>query len=228
MPPKKEEIEEIKKSLDFLSEEISTVSKQQKTIIDLMGEIKELKKQNEEKDKRITSLECHVADMEQHYRMNVIVVSGLETRPRSYARAVTTTGSGELIDPDMDSVKQQVTAFFHSKGISICHTDIEACHPLPQKNKTDQPALLIRFTNRKNKNALLRQGKNLRGTDVYVNEHLTKKNADIGFSSASLGSVPFWQSTWTTNCKVFIKLNGSPEDARVLSVRHIEELDKYQ
>lgn len=150
MPPKKnEEIEEIKKSLDFLSEEISIVSKQQKTIIDLMSEIKELKKQNEEKDKRIASLECRVADMEQHSRMNDIVISGLETRPRSYARAVTATDSGELVDPAMDSVEQQVTAFFHSKGVSISNTDIEACHPLPRKNKNDKPAIIIRFTNRK-------------------------------------------------------------------------------
>lgn len=229
MPPKKnEEIEEIKKTLDFLSEEISTVSKQQKSIIDLMSEIKELKKQNEEKDKRIASLECRVADMEQHSRMNDIVVSGLETRPRSYARAVTTIGSGELIDTDMDSVEQQVTAFFHSKGLSISKTDIEACHPLPRKNKNDKPAIIIRFTNRKNKNALLRQGKKLRGTDVYVNEHLTKKNADIARRARFLRKQRKIQSTWTTNCKVFIKLNGSPEEARVLSVRFIEELDKYQ
>lgn len=229
MPPKKyKEIEEIKKSLDFLSEEISTVSKQQKTIIDLMSEIKELKKQNEEKDKRIASLECRVADMEQYSRMNDIVVSGLETRPRSYARAVTTTGSGELIDPDMDSVEQQVTAFFHSKGLSISKTDIEACHPLPRKNKNDKPAIIIRFTNRKNKNALLRQGKKLRGTDVYVNEHLTKKNADIARKARFLRKQRKIQSTWTTNCKVFIKLNGSPEEAKVLSVRFIEELNKYQ
>lgn len=141
---------------------------------------------------------------------------------------MTTIGSGELIDTDMDSVEQQVTAFFHSKGLSISKTDIEACHPLPRKNKNDKPAIIIRFTNRKNKNALLRQGKKLRGTDVYVNEHLTKKNADIARRARFLRKQRKIQSTWTTNCKVFIKLNGSPEEARVLSVRFIEELDKYQ
>ena len=64
MPPKKncaitdEEVKEIKKMLDFLSEVIATVSKQQKMIMDLMGKIKELKRQNAEKDKRIALLEC--------------------------------------------------------------------------------------------------------------------------------------------------------------------------
>ena len=32
---------------------------------------------------------------------------------------------------------------------------------------------------------------------------------------------------WTMNCKVFIKLNGTPEEAKVLVVRDITELDKY-
>lgn len=44
------EIEDIKKSLNFMLEEISNIFKQQKLIMDLMGEIKELKRQNVEKD----------------------------------------------------------------------------------------------------------------------------------------------------------------------------------
>ncbi|ROL41279.1 hypothetical protein DPX16_5388 [Anabarilius grahami] len=229
MPPKKnDEIEEIKKSLDFLCEEIMTVSKQQKMIMDLMSEVKELKKQNQEKDKRIASLEYRVADLEQYTRMNDIVVSGLETRPRSYARAVTTTVGGELTDLDMDSMEQQVTAFFHSKGISISNTDMESCYPLFRKNKNDKPAIIIRFKNRENKTALLRQGKKLKGSDVYVNEHLTKKNADIAKRARFLRKQKKIQSTWTSNCKVYIKLKGAPEEARVLIVRCIEELDKYQ
>lgn len=36
-----------------MSEEMTKISKQQKVILDLMGEIKDLKKQNEERVKRI-------------------------------------------------------------------------------------------------------------------------------------------------------------------------------
>lgn len=74
----------------------------------------------------------------------------------------------------MNSVEQQVTAFFHSRGISISNTDIESCDPLPRKNKNDKPVTITSFNKRKNKIVLLRQGKKLRGTDVYINEHLTK------------------------------------------------------
>lgn len=141
---------------------------------------------------------------------------------------MTATDGGELTDPDKDSVEQQVTAFFHSRGISISNTDIESCHPLPWKNKNDKPVIIIRFNNRKNKNLLFRQGKKLRGTDVYINEHLTKMNADIARRARLLRKQEKIQSTWTTNCEVYIKLNGAPEEARVLTIRNIEELDKYQ
>ena len=85
----------------------------------------------------------------------------------------------------------------------------------------------MRFSNRKHKSALLKQGRMLKGSDVFINEHLTKKNADIARKARFLRKQKKIQSTWTTNCKVFIKLNGTPEEAKVLGVRDITELDKY-
>lgn len=63
---------------------------------------------------------------------------------------------------------------------------------------------------------------------MYINEHLTKKNADIVRQAHFLRKLNKIQSTWTSNCKVFIKLNGSQEAAKVLIIKDIQELDKYQ
>lgn len=82
--------------------------------------------------------------------------------------------------------------------------------------------------NRKHKITLLRQGKKLKGTDVYLKEHLTKRNADVARKARFLRKQRKIQSTWTANCKIFIKLKGTPEEAKVLVIRDIEELDKYQ
>ncbi|KAK1896608.1 Ubiquinone/menaquinone biosynthesis C-methyltransferase UbiE [Dissostichus eleginoides] len=112
MAPKKsanlpDEVEEIKKSLDFLSAEIKTVAAQQNQIMELMGEIQSLKIQNIEKDKKITFLENRVADLEQYTRMNDLIISGLKTRHRSYARAAaasedTAAGRGGADAPEVD------------------------------------------------------------------------------------------------------------------------------
>lgn len=85
----------------------------------------------------------------------------------------------------------------------------------------------MRFTNRKKKIALLKQGRKLKGTNVFINEHLTKKNADIARIARQLRKQGNIQQTWVTNCKIFIKLNGTPEEAKVLVVKRIEDLDKY-
>lgn len=118
-------------------------------------------------------LECQVADLEQYSMLNDIMVSGLETKPRSYARAV--RADEEPTEPDLDSLKLQVINFFDSKGIKMDSRDIEACHPLPTKNKNMKPAIIICFMNRKHKFEMLKQGKKLRESNVYLNDHLTKK-----------------------------------------------------
>lgn len=231
MAPKKvptvEEMEDIKKSLDFLGEEVSAVRLQQRNILDMVEEIKALRLQNIEKEKRIVFLENRVADLEQYTRINDIIVTGLQMKPRSYARAVTGGDGEEQREEDANSVEQQVTAFLHSRGIEVNNKNIEACHPLPRRNNTSKPAIIIRFANRKHKTELLKQGRKLKGSDVYLNEHLTKKNADIARKARLLRKQGKIQNTWTQNCKIFIKLKGSPEEAKVLVIRDIEELDKF-
>lgn len=226
MPPKMEkEFKEFKDALEFLTAEMAAVRLEQKTIISLVEEVKTLRLQLNEKEKTIAQLENRVSDLEQYTRMNDIIVTGLAIKPRSFARAV--AGLDETNQADSTSVEQQVTAFFLSKGIELDGRSIEACHPLPQRT-SDKPTIILRFANRKHKTALLKQKKILRGSDVYLNEHLTKKNADIAKKARFLRKGRKIQSTWTANCKVYIKPNGAPENSRGLVVRSIEELDKYQ
>ena len=233
MGPKKnlqmeEDVEDIKKSLNFLTEEVTAVRKLQSSILDLVKEVKTLRIQNAEKDKQLADLENKVEELEQYTRINNVIVSGLQVKPRSYARAVTADSEGGHGELDVGSTEQQVAAFLQSKGIHLNCNNIEVCHPLPRRNSSDKPAIIIRFVNRKHKIALLREGRRLKGTDVYLNEHLTKRNAEIAKNARYLKKQKKIQNTWTTNCKIFIKLNGPPEEAKVLVIRDDAELVKYQ
>lgn len=223
------EMEEIKQSLNFMSSEISKNSEQLKTLLGIMAEISKLRQLNEEKDKVIAALEGRVSDLEQYTRMNDIVITGLDIKPRTYARAVRKPeDDGGHTDADIQSVEQQVIYFMNSKGIKLDERDIEACHPLPRRNSLVKPAVIVKFVNRKRKTEVIKQGKKLKGTNVYVNEHLTKKNSDIARQARMLKRAGKIQATWTSNCKILIKLNGTPEEAQVLRVTTIQELDKYQ
>lgn len=229
-PPRKsttpEGFEKIKLSLHTLCGGVTAVRMQQDQLLGLLEEVKQLRLQNSEKDKRIVDLERRVDKLEQYSRINDVVITGINIRPRSYARAVA-ADSGEPSKQETQSVEQQVASYLQSGGIELDREHIEACHPLPVKNERP-PALIIRSTNRKKKTALLTQGHKLKGTNVFTNEHLTKKNADIARIARQLKKQGKIQHTWVTNCKIFIKLNGSPEAAKVLVVKNIEDLEQYR
>ena len=178
MPPKKipphaEEVDDIKRSLDMLTEEVSVVRQQQIAIMSQVEEVKALRLENSEKDKKIFSLENRVDELEQYTRINNIIITGLETKPRSYAQAATRMTGGDTSEEDATSVELQVTAFLNSKGIEIDSDNIDACHQLPRGNKTDKPAIIIRFANRKQKTELLKQQE----TQTCV----TRTGASVGF-----------------------------------------------
>lgn len=133
----------------------------------------------------------------------------------------------ENTEPDIESVEQQVLSFFDSKGITAIKEDIEACHVLKRKDKQKPAAVIMRFVNRKQKAAVLKQGWKLKGSNVYINEHLTIKNSEIARNARLLKKQKKIQSTWTSNCKVFIKLLGTPEEAKTMWIKELHELDRF-
>lgn len=193
-----------------MSEELSKVAKQQMGLLDLIDEVRQLKAVIKEKDKKIEELERRVEDLEQYTSMDDLVISGLETTHRTYAQI--TAGGKEGEDAprgELHSLEQQVIKFFNSKDIPIDSKSIAACHTIPQK-QNNRPNIIIRFVSRKHKN-----------------EHLTKRNAEIARQARFLRKGKRIQDTWTRNCKVMIRLNGTPEQAKVIVVRDIKDLDQY-
>ena len=69
--------------------------------------------------------------------MNNSIVTVLEIKPCTYARALTTLNGGETGEQDATYDEQQVTAFLHAKGIELDPVNIEAYHRLPWRNKKD-------------------------------------------------------------------------------------------
>lgn len=110
--------------------------------------------------------------------MNDVVIAGLKVRPSSYARAVSSDIEQADAETASISTKDQVTAFFYSKGINFEPETVEACHLLPRRdNTTGKRVINMRFVNRKHKTALLKEGKKFKGTNVYVNKNLTKQRS---------------------------------------------------
>ena len=48
---------------------------------------------------------------------------------------------------------------------------------------------------------------------MYVNDHLTKRSAEIAKKARMMRKNGKILRTWTTNCKIFIKENGEENDS---------------
>lgn len=78
--------DEIHKSLDFMSEELSRVAKQQSMLLDLVNEVKQLKILVKEKDRKIEDLDRRINDMEQYLRMEDVIISRRTLKPEPTRR----------------------------------------------------------------------------------------------------------------------------------------------
>ena len=139
-----EDMEEVQKSLNFMSEELSKVVKQQVGLLELIDEVRQLKAVIKEKDRKIEELERRVDDLEQYTRMEDLVISGLETNHYSYARI--TAGDKEGEDAPRGEkllLEQQVITFFNDKDIPLDSKNIAACHTIPQK-QNKRPTITIK------------------------------------------------------------------------------------
>lgn len=121
----------IQASLDFVSEEIAAIKNERAAIKELVAEVKALTLENEKKGKQIAYLEYRVAELEQYTRINNVIITGLQVKPRSYARAVNSEDVAGEMELDAGSTELQVAAFFQSQGIDLKCDNIEVCYPLP-------------------------------------------------------------------------------------------------
>ena len=94
----------------------------------------------------------------------------------------------------------------------ICPESVSTCHVLPPRNKEDgniqPPRAIIRFTSRKAKTAIIKQAKQLKGSNIYVNEHVTTTNQTPAWAARQLKKKRLITSTWTVDCKVLVRPLG--------------------
>ena len=102
---------------------------------------------------------------------------------------------------------------------SIDKDDIDVMHRLgPRKNKKIQkqdmpPSIIARFISRKERNALFKARKNLKGAKfdfliskgVFLNESLTPKNRQLLFHAIKKRKDNQWKYLWTSNGRIFAR-----------------------
>lgn len=123
-----DDLEDIRRSLNFMSGELTKLTSQQDRLIGLVEEVKTLKAMFKEKDRQVSVLEQRVDELEQSTKRDSLVLTGLETQHRTYARATAKSETTEDAPQEELLTLEQVVGFLHSKNIHIQSDDVCVTH----------------------------------------------------------------------------------------------------
>ena len=150
-------------------------------------------------------------DLEQYSRMDNLIISGFNVQYKSYARSVSTHDVDEhtQTNSETETIESKVVLFLKSINIPIDSSNISICHPFKSKYASNmKPSIALKLKSCKAKLKILSNAKKLRGSDVYINEHLTRQNADLARKAREYKRKGLTLSTWTKNCNVIIRTNS--------------------
>ena len=219
-----------KKSIGYLTQEVSKLT-------DVISELKETIKT---KDTIIANMQDSIDDLQQQTRKNNVIISGLDLRTYSEvtqkSKSVNQNVSsiqtehdqndGNMVPKnDSDRIEGKVLNFFKTKmKVNINSDQVSTLKFIPNRNGDKN--ILVQFVSCKTKFEVLKNGKKLKGEkDIYVNEHLTSRNAQIFKKARELKKKKIVLDAWTRDCKVFLKT--SPQNQSMSKVLHIKSMDDF-
>ena len=110
--------------------------------------------------------------------------------------------------------------------------DIDISHPLNSRRTDGKPVHVVRFVQRKTKFAILAAKKEaanrlfkFRGSDVYINEHLSKPNRSLFAAAAEKKRTLNFKFLWTKNGVVNMRKD---EQSEVITIAKERDFDKLQ
>jgi hypothetical protein len=168
-------------------------------------EITALHEENATLRAEIVVQDKRIQDLESYSRIDNLIIHGL---PESYAGVTASTTAN---DAGTESSMESETIFLDLckkklKLPNMSANDISVCHRLKKGSRDRYRPMIVRFTSRKARSQVLAARKELRSSNVYINEHLIKPTADMFASTRQLLKQNKIAGTWTWNCKLYVKL----------------------
>ena len=138
---------------------------------------------------RLSSLEEKCDDLEQYSRRNIVRIRGIAERP----------------DEVTDEIVKELAA--RKLDVHIADTELVRSHRVGRKtdDRTAPRDIIVSFTTHNVKRAIMRNGRKLKGTRVFINEDLTKTRGKIAWEARNLRRDGKLTETWTRDGTVFVK-----------------------
>ena len=178
------DISDIKQSLDHLCKTFddmkATTTKNEQQLAELMKLLKQKYDKIIQLTTRIDNPESTVSSLEQNSKRKNIIATGLNIHSFAHcAQTQPTSSSDSPADQTIDesaTMKINFIAFAHDKlHVDIPEIEITAIHNLPKRKDGTTP-ISIQFLSSDKRTEIMRKRKTLKGTNIFLNDHLSRLN----------------------------------------------------
>ncbi|XP_054715292.1 major antigen-like [Uloborus diversus] len=221
LKPIKEEIGELKKSLDFCNKSSEEMNSK---LIGIVDEIKRVREENRKLVLENRTLNDKIESIERE-------LDAIELRSKE--NNIEINNSPEEKGENLNDIIGKMATELHleEKG------EIINMHRVPTQSKNKIKPIIVRFKDILTRNTWLRatkDNKNLTTTminnkfeeqKIFINEHVTGKVKELHFIARKFKSENDYKFVWMKGGKVFLRKS---ENDRVIQVRRKEDLDKLR
>jgi len=190
--------------------------------------IANLQKDNSELKAKLNSQSQYIEQIETYSKQENLIIQGL---PSNMAESVSAAqqSSGDDVHVAHESSATTESTFLKfctdRLGINVKPMDISICHRLKKADNMQHPPIIVRFTNRKARQAVLDSRRMLRssggGSRVFINEHLTRNANKMHATARKLVREGKLQQVWIHHGRVVVK----SLDGRTKALSALSELD---
>ena len=215
-----EVLEKVNKRLDFLAtkEDVRTIQEELKTLTDtFMHKVKELEGRVFEMEAKTDKTESQVAAVKKNEGLQNMIrqqdrvikqnekdINDLQQYSRRWNVRVYRVPEvqGETAD---DCVKKVCQIFTKDVGVATSPTDIEVAHRAGKYSDQQARPILVRFFDRKKRDAVIGGRRKLKNKGTVIGEDLTYANYRLSTAAFKHSAT---LSVWSTNGKVLAKLKN--------------------
>ena len=173
-------------------------------IFDQTKEIESLHCQIHSKDKELQDLKTKLKDSEKR-------TAEILNEHEQYSRRNNLRITGLQGDEEFQSsiaLTEQVSSLLSSKlGLRVEKEDIDIAHRIGKHHREKIRPVIVRFIRRQTKSDVMRNAKLLKGSGIFLNEDLTKLNAEV-LASVRVKDPETVERAWSFDGKLYARFRG--------------------
>ena len=153
--------------------------------------------------------------MEAYSRNDNLIIRGLPERTAAEraSDAPDLNSGAPMLRETFESVERTTLEFFNSSlGVAVTQQDVSIAHRIRAGPNDKVRPIIVRFNNRKVRNAVFRAKKMLKNDSrhIFISEHLAKLASELFFEARKYVKDKRLNSAWTMNGQVYAKTDSNP------------------